>query len=270
MLIVESAGLTDIGRKRKVNQDCFAIDDALGLYIVADGMGGHAAGEVASREAAETVLNHTKSITGRRKRVKSPGGYRRLSRQANRLLAGMTAANQHVYDMAHDDRRYTGMGTTVSAVFLSDRGFIAANVGDSPIFLIRGDTIEMVSKLHTVASAATVANPQGQVLGKAFKHILTRAIGTKKNVAPDTTERRCRAGDTIVIASDGLTDMVPAEQIRDAISGAKAAEACERLVALANERGGADNITVIVINIQDVKTSQNVFSRLGAIFGRKK
>jgi PPM family protein phosphatase len=261
MLIVESAGLTDTGRKRKANEDSFVVDDDLGLYVVADGMGGHAAGEVASRVAVETISSYIRNLS-KENPEELPVKVRGVSRQANRLLAGLHLANKSVYDVACGNPRYAGMGTTISAVLLTDRTFITANVGDSPIFLVRNDKIEMVSTLHTVASAAAAANPGGEPLDDEFKHMLTQAVGTKEHVMPDTVEKKCLDGDTIVISSDGMTDMLSPEQIRDTVGVEKPAGACRRLVDMANEMGGLDNITVIVIKIKKVVKSGNMISRV--------
>ena len=263
MLIVESAGLTDTGRKRKANEDSFVIDEELGLYVVADGMGGHAAGEVASRVAAETILSYIKNITDRKNPEELPDTRRRLSKQANRLLAGIHLANKSVLDLASDNPKYAGMGTTISAVFLTDQTFIVANVGDSPVFLIRDDQIELISTLHTVASAAKAANPNGEPLNEEFKHMLTQAVGTKPQVAPDTVEHKGLAGDTFVLCSDGLTDMVSEELIMNTAVSDKPAVACKKLVDLANEKGGLDNITVIVLKIKDVDKPRGILSRIG-------
>jgi protein phosphatase len=260
MLIVESAGSTDTGRKRKANEDSFVVDEALGLYVVADGMGGHAAGEVASRVAVETISSYLRNLS-KANPEELPVKTRGVSRQANRLLAGLHLANKSVYDVACGDLRYSGMGTTISAVLLTDRTFITANVGDSPIFLVRNDKIEMVSTLHTVASAAAAANPGGEPLDDEFKHMLTQAVGTKDHVTPDTVEKKCLDGDTIVISSDGLTDMLSPEEIRDTVAAEKPSAACKKLVDMANAAGGLDNITVIVIRIKKVVKNGNLLSR---------
>ncbi len=269
MLIVESAGITDTGKKRRVNEDCFIIDVALGLYIVADGMGGHAAGEVASRLAADSLFNYIKNMSERKNPEDLPGTGRNLSKKAGHLLAGIHIANQSVYDVARGNKQYNGMGTTVSAVLLTDRTFITANVGDSPVFLIRNNSIKLISALHTVASAALAANPDGEALNNGFKHMLTQAIGTKNHVEPNIIERECLTGDVIVIGSDGLTDMISQGEIRDTVNSEKPSGACKKLVDMANKNGGLDNITVIVIKIKNVYEHGNVFSRINNFFLKK-
>jgi len=269
MLIVESAGQTDPGKKRKANEDSFAIDEEMGLYVVADGMGGHAAGEVASRVAVETITSYIKSVSNKKNPEELPDSGRKLSKPANRLLASLYLANKSVYDLARGNSQYAGMGTTVSAVFLSNRTFITANVGDSPIYLIRDNQIELVSALHTVASAAMAANPNGEPLNSEFKHMLTQAVGTKDYIQPDTVEKKCQAEDTIVICSDGLTDMITEETIRDTVNSEKPEPACKKLVELANAKGGLDNITVIVIKIKKVLKRPNIFSRVGSFFQKE-
>lgn len=268
MLIVESAGLTDTGRKRKANEDFFVVDEDMGLYVVADGMGGHAAGEVASRVASETIHSYIKNISSHSDPEELPDTGRKLSKPANRLLAGIILANQSVFDLAGSNPQYAGMGTTISAVLLTGHTFITANVGDSPIYLIRDGQMKMISTLHTVASAALAANPDGEPLNEEFKHMLTQAVGTKPQVTPDTVEQKCRPGDTIVISSDGLTDMVSESVIMETALHDKPPAAAKKLVDLANEQGGLDNITVIVIRIKDVDKPRNIFSRIGEFLGQ--
>jgi len=244
---VESAGLTDIGKKRRINQDSLFLDDRMGLYAVADGMGGHKAGEVASRIVVET-LRESMSAPG--EPADAPVVDASLSPAAERLMAAITLANKNVYRASLDDDALQGMGSTVSAVFLSDNTIIGANVGDSPIYLIHGNQINEISEVHTLA-AERPAVAVGETGGteEAAHHILTQAIGTGEAVAPHICEIQGFPGDILVVGSDGLSNKVTQEEISGAARSMPPDQACRHLVALANERGGDDNITVLITRI---------------------
>ncbi len=270
MILAEAAGLTDTGRKRKANEDDYFIDERLGLYVVADGMGGHAAGEVASRIAVETIHEYADQVFQKTGVEPLPDVGRNLSAAANQLLAAIYLANRNVYEAARSNPAYAGMGTTVAAVlFTSDDTFVSVNVGDSPVFLIRNGALELISMTHTVASEAMAANPEAEeALRKEFSHVLTQAIGTKTQVNPAVEERSCRDGDVIVLCSDGLTDMVASEQIEHLAGTLAPAEACRQLVDLANENGGQDNITVIVLKVGNLSRTGGFIRRAGRFLNR--
>lgn len=241
---VESAGLTDIGRKRKENQDALFLADAHGLYVVSDGMGGHRAGEVASRLVVEALRD---MITGRVPQLPDEDADPALSQAANLLLDAIRTANRNVFDASNNNPAFRGMGATVSVVLFSGESFIAANVGDSPIFLIHKGHIEQLSVSHTLMAEHAAAHPEGKTtLNPKYKHVLTRAVGTHQTVRADICEIQWFPGDVLVICSDGLSGKVSSEEICQAVKQYPPAEACRQLVALANQRGGDDNITVVV------------------------
>ncbi|MFZ0610647.1 MAG: protein phosphatase 2C domain-containing protein [Desulfobacterales bacterium] len=266
MIVTESAGLTDTGNRRKDNEDALLVDDGLGLYIVADGMGGHRAGEVASRLVIESMRRHIECCRdGRVAAEKSPSDTT-LSLEANQVLAGILSSNRAVHTAANGSGEYRGMGTTVALLKVSDRTLVAANVGDSSIFLVQKGLIERLSVLHTVMAEHEVADPLGTVrLGAEFSHVLTRAVGVNTTVEAHICEVPCFAGDVFVISSDGLTDMVTPDEILATVAVHPPAEACRRLVDLANDRGGTDNITVIVLAI---KKNLNGESKLKSLLSR--
>ncbi len=254
MIGVESAGLTDVGKKRKGNEDSFFVDDALKLYIVADGMGGHLAGEVASNLVVETMRDYMKRFNGGEEVEELSDADDTLSKDANRLAAGIHLSNKVVFQSSARKKSYKGMGSTVSAVyFTSDDTCIAGNVGDSPIYLIRKGKIERLSVTHTVYEEQMVLNPNGpHQFGKEFSHVLTRAIGVEDAVKPDLSEIQCFKDDILVLASDGLSDKVSMEETRKIAATHRPEKACKALVDLANERGGDDNITVVALRVKSV------------------
>ena len=256
MPIIESAGLTDVGLKRKGNEDSYFVDDRINLYVVADGMGGHKAGEVASRLVAETLHDYLKRFDGSGPVEELDDPDPALSKSTNRLLSGIHLANKVVYQLAQQNPAYKGMGSTVSAIFFAEGRMIVANVGDSPIYLIRNGGIHLQSEMHTfMAEQEAIAPGAARKLGESYRHMLTRAMGTKPKVEPFAKEARPLAGDRIVISSDGLTDMVKPEEIHHVVTRVTPQKACRVLVDLANKRGGNDNITVIVLEVREASSS---------------
>ena len=269
MIIIESAGITDIGKKRKGNEDALFLDDNLGLYVVADGMGGHRAGEIASNLVVETMgefFQLSKNNGDGHGKVNSD---KTLSREANRLLSSIHLSNKVVHEASLGNDACRGMGSTVSAVYLTDGTLIAANVGDSPIYLIRDGKIKLLSVLHTVLAEQTALNPENaKRLGTEFRHVLTRAMGTDDSVKADIYEFQCFKDDILVISSDGLTDKATPEEILELVHQNGLNSACQKLVKLANDRGGEDNITAIVLKVKAVKNTRFNLKRLAAVIKR--
>jgi protein phosphatase len=252
---VESAGLTDIGRKRQINQDALFLDDRMELYVVADGMGGHKAGEVASRITVETLRDEMATPENT---DCNPPEDASLSPAADRLMAAIHLANRKVYQASLEDNDLQGMGTTVSAVLLSNGTIIGANVGDSPIYLIHRDHIEEISVAHTLAAAWEAAGmDRADRQEEAAHHILTQAVGVGETVDPHICETQGFPGDILVIGSDGLSNKVTKQEINDAARSMAPDAACRHLVTLANERGGEDNITVLISRIKPAGFTSN-------------
>ena len=260
MVIVESTGISDVGRKRERNEDSLFYDDKIGLYVVADGMGGHLAGEVASRLVVETMRDYIRQIKEAQQSEESIYIDDSISKEANRLLSSIRLSNQVVHEASLQDESQRGMGSTVSAVYFTEDSFIIANVGDSPIYLIRNGSIELLSVLHTVFAEQTARDPENaDLIGNEFKHVLTRAMGVDDSVQAHIYETSCQKNDILVISSDGLTDKASPEEIREVVNHSNSDRACQELVDLANERGGDDNITAIILKVKTVKNSQNGF-----------
>jgi protein phosphatase len=251
MIAIESAAITDVGQKRTGNEDSFYLDDDLKLYMVADGMGGHLAGEVASALVVDTIRDYMKRFKeeGDVEEMEDPD--ETLSKEANRLLSSINLANQGVHQVAQSNADYKGMGSTVSAAFFTSDTMIVANVGDSPVYLVHDGGIELLSVTHNVMSEQMAINPEmAQKLDPRFRHMLTRGMGVEATVEADVCEIQCFKGDILTISSDGLSDKVSPEEILDIVKAEQPAKACQTLVDLANERGGDDNITVIVVKIK--------------------
>jgi protein phosphatase len=260
MIVIESAGITDVGRKRKGNEDSLLLDDDLGLYIVVDGMGGRLAGEVASKLVVDTIREYMKRFKEEDEEVEElMDSDKTLSNEANRLLSGINLANREVYQISKNNESYRGMGSTVSVVYFTDETFIVANVGDSPIYLLRDGRIELLSVTHNMMAEQAAINPEiAERLKERFKHVLTRAMGVEETVKADICEIQYFNGDILTIASDGLSDKVSADEILDVVKNERPAKACQTLVDLANERGGDDNITVNVLKARTDKRKSGI------------
>ncbi len=258
MILIESAGLSEIGKKRRENEDRLLVDDELRLYVVADGMGGHQAGAVASQMAVDTLQRYFAEARTNGNRSHD-GTDARLSLQANRLLKGICLSNQLVHNSARANAACRGMGTTLAAVNLTEDTIIAANVGDSPIFLVRGGDISQISVTHTLLAELDSENDRiAQRISRQYRHVLTRAIGTRPEVKVDIVELQCFRDDVLVIGSDGLTDKASPAEIQSIVLSQPPRGACRQLIDLANARGGDDNITAVVIRVLEVKPTQRI------------
>jgi protein phosphatase len=267
-----AAARTDVGRKRQGNEDTFCLDPGLGLYVVADGMGGHAAGEVASRLAVDTIREWMeKHLNGADTAMVGPAAPSG-SPEANFLLSSIRLANRIVFDAAKDSRDYAGMGTTVVAALAQEERFILAHVGDSRIYRIRGDRISQVSRDHSfvqqqvdngMMSAAEAQQSQ-------YRHMITRALGLRETVDVDLSEQPARPGDILVLCSDGLSDLLDDHEILAEVQehDGDLQEACQALVDRANAKGGDDNITVLLVQAQVAVERQSKKGRPSATVER--
>lgn len=250
MTEVVAAGVTDVGIMRKANEDSFFIDKDRHIYVVSDGMGGHKAGEVASRIVVETVQDRMNQDPSNKDGTSLITNDQEVSPEGTQLLAGIHLANQAVHTLSTTNKEMKGMGATVSAILLTETKIISANVGDSPIFLIRNNAIEDLYTPHTyMAEHAKLAPKGSKPLGEQYRHMITRAVGLQELVQPDIIEIEALQGDMLVICSDGLSDLLKPEEIKKVATHYKPEKAVQALVAYANKRGGRDNITVIIVHI---------------------
>ncbi len=254
MAAIQAYGLTDVGRKRKHNEDAFALDVTEGLFIVADGMGGHAAGEVASKITVETIGEFIAS-TRQKEEATWPFKYNHeLEFNSNRLAVAIEKANERVMAAVAAQPWLKGMGTTVVAGLLNEKIFSLAHVGDSRAYLYRDGQLSRLTDDHSWVHEQVTAGILTEEEAKThpLKNVVTRALGGGPSVSPDLQELVFSPGDRYLFCSDGLTTMVSDEEIRDnAAMVPKAQDLCQKLVDMANEKGGVDNITVVVVDIVD-------------------
>jgi serine/threonine protein phosphatase PrpC len=242
--------LTDLGRKRASNEDAFFLDDQLGLYVVADGMGGHAAGEVASREAIDTLYGMVKRGIGSLRELVDPVT-ETDSRAACRLMeSAVQAATYFVYSIAEIDRAMSGMGTTISALLILGDYAITAQVGDSRIYRVEGDRVEQLTEDHTLIAwqlKQGLITPQ-EAARSPHRNVITRAVGNREYVQVDTRRVPLGSASRFLLCSDGLHGYLHDDDIPGTVRlGGDAA--VRRFIDLANERGGKDNITAILVEL---------------------
>jgi protein phosphatase len=244
-------GLTDVGRKRDHNEDSFLVDEDLGLFVVADGMGGHAGGGTASKLAVDTIqakLRDAREAEPKLFEEPGPLGDSGLREKLREAIDGACAA---IYRAAQGDANLAGMGTTVTAALLRDACAWVAHVGDSRCYLARKGNIYQISEDHSLVNEQIKAGAitSDEARRSRFKNIITRSVGFEEAVQVDMMGLETEPGDAMVICCDGLSNLVDDQELLEIVTGTPLEEAPAKLVALANERGGDDNITVIVIRV---------------------
>lgn len=247
-----AVGDTDVGRKRASNEDAFGLDEELGLYVVADGMGGHAAGEIASREAVDAVLQNVRRDASLVHAVRSGMRDEPTLRKVQRTLeAAVQAATYLIFGIAENQPDQKGMGTTVSALLLANDLGITAQVGDSRVYQVRLGETKRLTEDHTLVAwqikQGIISEEEAE--RSPHKNVITRAVGSREYVQVDTTVFDVKRGDHYLICSDGLHGYLIDDEIAEHLmKGADAA--VHDLIALANQRGGRDNITAIVVSVE--------------------
>src|SRR5690349_15775951 len=247
---IRYAAKTDVGMKRTHNEDYFSLIEDEQLFIVADGMGGHASGEVASKLAAETVGEFYQ----RTKDEDATWPYkmdRSLSYIENRLVCGIKLANYKIYEAAARDIRYKGMGTTIVTSLICGDKIYVAHVGDSRCYRVRHGTIQQITRDHSLLEDYKEAKPdmtEEEQRNFPHKNVITRALGMRETVQVDIRSHQIKSGDVYILCSDGLSGMVVDDQICQIASNAKSLErAVAELVDAANRNGGTDNVTTLLL-----------------------
>ena len=250
---VKAFGLTHVGRQRQHNEDAFLVEDDAMLFLVADGMGGHAAGEIASRIAVDSIsefILHTKEDDGT-----WPHAYdEHFKRSTNRLMAAVRMANTRVLEAMRKDARLRGMGTTVVACMADDTTVSVAHVGDSRAYMIRDGQLSRITNDHSWVFEQVQAGmlTEAEAEKHPLRNVITRALGGALQVTPDASEIDARPGDVFLLCSDGLTGMVPESVIQRIVTAniGDLEKACQQLIDAANERGGLDNVTAVLVETQ--------------------
>ena len=244
---VHIRGLTDTGRARDHNEDAIAWDEEHGLAVLADGMGGHNAGDVASRLCVEALTENLLPLLLKPLRLRANKG---VSKHATLARRAVNKANETIFENSEANLERKGMGTTlVMAMFYGDK-VVVAHVGDSRVYRLRGRALEQITADHSLVRELLekgVISPE-EVENNPYSHVITKAVGIREKVAAEVQEFAVQAGDVFLLCSDGLTDLVDDTAIEDTLVAAAGnwAPAAQRLIDLANGRGGRDNISVVL------------------------
>jgi serine/threonine protein phosphatase PrpC len=245
---------TDVGRRRKGNEDSHLANPEQQLFVVADGMGGHAAGEVASSIAVEAI-NEFVCLTSGDKDITWPFDYdASLSHTGNRLKTAIRHANQRVVDATQERADYEGMATTVVAVLAEENAANVAHVGDSRVYQLRGDKLAQLTSDHSWVNEQILSGviSADQARTHPLRNVVTRALGGKADLAVDVCSFKPQAADVLLLCTDGLTTMLTDEEIKATLLSClpDLERAAGGLVNAANEHGGEDNITVMLIRFE--------------------
>ncbi len=249
--MIEAYGRTDVGRRRKINEDSFLVSPETNLYAVCDGMGGHNAGEVASRMAIETLASFVEK-SAVEKEITWPWGIDAgLSFDANRLKTAIKLANARVFQAADNREELTGMGTTIVAAVVSANRMTIGSAGDSRCYLVRDDQLKQLTRDDSWVSAALgegILNSD-DVEHHPLRNVITKAVGARDSIDIDTIEHTLEPGDVVMLCSDGLHGMLNDQELARLLIPVPASleEATARLVEGANEAGGRDNVTVVLV-----------------------
>ncbi|HLG20823.1 MAG TPA: Stp1/IreP family PP2C-type Ser/Thr phosphatase [Bdellovibrionota bacterium] len=255
-----SCGITDIGRKRQRNEDSYLVNDKLKLYVVADGMGGHAGGEFASKIAVSTVEEILKGEDRQKSNVPEKTYLdteenEDEGHEQDRLRDAIARAGSVIVRRAAEEPELRGMGTTATVMlFLQDKAFIA-HVGDSRAYCVRGRKISQITEDHSLVHEQLKSGliTEEEARTHQLKNIITRSVGVQEEVEIDTVVWTVQPGDYYLLCSDGLSNMVADHEMQNLMVDSEPEQAARGLVDLANQRGGDDNITLIVLKIAEVQ-----------------
>lgn len=244
------AGHTDTGRNRDHNEDCIGFDTRTGVAVLADGMGGHQAGEVASRMAVEQVLRQLRSKLGPQTDRSITGS------QMLRLVSHtISTSNRKIFEASEAHSARNGMGTTVVAAVFRDSRLYGGHVGDSRMYLFRSQQLKRITKDHSLVQDLVDKGfyTEDEAKLASINHVVTRALGTADDVEVDIFEQDTEQDDLFLLCSDGLSDMVADDMMEKVLQKAELSleDKARELVGIANENGGKDNISVILIRVQD-------------------
>jgi protein phosphatase len=246
-MILTAAARTDVGLRRNANEDSFALAPELSFYMVADGMGGHTAGKLASALASEGAVNALRQLANSRASL------------TEKLRYCVAAANRDIFEMAQAKPELAGMGTTLVGLLAGSGRIALAHVGDSRAYLIRGGMIRRLTDDHSLVAELVRRREISEraARGHPHRHVLTRALGVRRSVEADLAELTPAVQDVVVLCSDGLTGHLHDDEIATIVLGTSELDAaCEKMIELANARGGEDNITVALMRCEAVASAE--------------
>ncbi|MBF0344259.1 MAG: Stp1/IreP family PP2C-type Ser/Thr phosphatase [Nitrospirae bacterium] len=247
-MVLDVGGKTDIGLRRSKNEDYFYAEGSNGLFIVADGVGGSASGDVASKMAVELIRDYI--VNGEKGFEPVEAEYRQeYSFTTNKIAMAVKVANKAINNASSKSPQLNGMATTIVVALITDDRLSIAHAGDSRLYLIRGDTIEQLTDDHSLVAEQIRKGLMSQEEAKevGMRNVITRSLGYSSDVEVDLGELTIYDGDVLLLCSDGLYTMVPENSmLRTIKSSYNPNEVCDRLIEFANKKGGRDNITVVI------------------------
>lgn len=249
MFQMTAAGHTDVGRKREKNEDCFFVDEKLGLAMVADGMGGHSGGEIASRLAVDTVIRIIREFSADPD-MTLPGNVNFLPHDhAGRLNYAIQEAGHRIFEKACREPTLKGMGTTTVVIHAVEDRIFLGNVGDSRGYLLRDGVFRQVTQDHSFVGEQVRAGVISPELARThrMRNVITRSVGFQAEVDADVLLKISKHGDIYLLCTDGLSNMVDDVEMKLVLEANPPQDACRKLVDIANAHGGDDNITAVVV-----------------------
>lgn len=254
---LKAKGSTDVGRKRQLNEDVYLVDDDLGVYLVADGMGGHAAGEVASRLAADEIFRAFGGRSGLTQETWPDHWDMQRSATANLLVDSILAGHERVTNAVSRDQNLKGMGTTVVVAVhpAASRNLVVCHVGDSRAYRLRRGKLEVLTEDHSWVHEQVAAGFLTEEAARThpLKNVVTQALGGSAEPKVDFLETELMNGDLYLLCSDGLNSMLTDDEIADLLKeGGALDELAQRLIDAANDRGGNDNVTVVLLEASKI------------------
>jgi len=264
-LVIQAAAKTDVGIVRSNNEDNFGYNIAHGIFVVCDGMGGQAAGEIASKIAVDTLLNHfCRDAEDSKAKVlgRTFGG---VSQRANKLANAIQLANYAIRQASGLNADHSGMGSTVVAVLADNHGFSVAHVGDSRVYLIRGELIQQLTSDHSLVMEQVRRGliTLEEAENSKIQNVIVRALGSDESVEPDLQDREFTSGDTLLLCSDGLSRYVDDSAMLELIRASEKLEwSCEKLIQAAKSAGSDDNITCLLLRAHDKSWGARLLNRV--------
>jgi PPM family protein phosphatase len=249
-LAIQAAGKTDVGLTRANNEDNFGYDVKEGIFVVCDGMGGQAAGELASKIAVDTVMDYFHQDGGKSDSHVPNPAFVDYSERAKGLANAIRLANQAIQQTAARNPAQAGMGSTIVAVSTGGTEFSTANIGDSRIYLIRGDAIQQLTHDHSLVMEQVRRGLMTleEAEKSEMQNVIVRALGTEETVEPDLDDHEFAAGDVLMLCSDGLSRYVKGKEMMEIICGNEDLEqTCDKLIEAAKRGGSDDNITCLLV-----------------------
>jgi len=253
--MIEAFGQTDVGRRRKLNEDNFLVDIEAGLYAVCDGMGGHNAGEVASKIAIETLGAFIRK-SHKEKEITWPYGLDvNLSFDGNRIKTALKLANKKVFKAADNREDYTGMGTTAVAAVVTGDLMTVGSAGDSRCYVFGDGKLTQITRDDSWVSAAWAEGilTADEIERHPLRNVITKAVGAKEDIEINVVEHKLLPGEVAMVCSDGLHSMINDEAILAAVTPFPQGleEAASKLITAANEAGGKDNVSVVLLRYSE-------------------